>query len=585
MDQVPIPSYAPVVLSPVSCTAPDRGALPVFARSGGMVREVRPLVPTLRALPSLAAALALSLLAGVVAAGPVEDEIRRISSSIEGGTGHTPLAGLSPREDALLAAVYERRGYAPAWYGRDNAQELIAELGRGVAQGFLPQDFLLPLLLELQEEARSEDPSDIAAFDLVATDAAIRLVHHLVFGKVDPAAVDDAWNFDRPVFERDPADVLNAALDGDGFAALMDKVHIDAPSYQALVDALALYRAIAAEGGWPEVPDRAVLRPGMTDPAIPLLRERLAREGVDLPRSLAAATPSASATDTRYDDTLVAAVKAFQARHGLEADGIVGRDTFLSLNRTAAERVDQLRLSLERARWIMRDLDDEFVIVNIAAARTFLVRQDAVWTTRSVTGSAYRQTPVFRDEIEYIEFNPTWTVPASIFQKDKLPLIRKDLQYLSRNDYDVVASSDRSPINPATVDWSAPSPPVTLVQRPGPGNALGRVKFMFPNKHAVYLHDTNDPGLFDRNERNLSSGCVRLEYPFELAALLLEGRPDWTPARLQEILESGKTTRVQLEEPMPVLLTYWTAWIEDGVVHFREDPYGRDGPLLEALNR
>ena len=234
----------------------------------------------------------------------------------------------------------------------------------------------------------------------------------------------------------------------------------------------------------------------------------------------------------------------------------------------------------------MRDLDDEFVLVNIAAPRTYYFKPGGtVWTTRSVTGSAYRQTPIFRDEIQYMEFNPTWTVPASIFFKDKLPRIRKDPGYLARNNYTVVRTSDRTPVNASAVNWAAKNPGVTLVQRPGPDNALGLVKFMFPNKYAVYLHDTNQRELFGQTERNLSSGCVRLEHPFEFANLLMEGDPDWSSQRMQAILDSGQTTRVNLAEPVPVLLTYWTAWMENDEVQFREDPYGRDGAILAALNR
>jgi murein L,D-transpeptidase YcbB/YkuD len=348
------------------------------------------------------------------------------------------------------------------------------------------------------------------------------------------------------------------------------------------VDALKRYRTIAQAGGWPRVPDQKVLKPGMTDPTVAVLRERLAQEGVP---GEAPGSPAMNA-QTVYDEALVRAVKAFQLRHGLEADGVIGPKTFISLNTTAQERVDQLRLSLERGRWLMRDLDDEFVLVNIAAPRTYYFKPGGtVWTTRSVAGSAYRQTPVFRDEIQYMEFNPTWTVPASIFLKDKLPRIRKDPGYLERNNYMVVRTSDRTPVNASTVNWGASNPGVTLVQRPGPDNALGLVKFMFPNKYAVYLHDTNQRELFDRTERNLSSGCIRLEHPFEFASLLMEGNPDWSGQRMQTILDSGKTTRINLDRPVPVLLTYWTAWVENGDVQFREDPYGRDEPILAALNR
>lgn len=526
--------------------------------------------------------LVLLLLPASLAAGPVEDEIKRLSSSF--GAGDADLFGNAKLDAAvLIPQFYEERDHNPGWYGTGNEQQLLAELYRGVEQGFRPTDFNLPLLYELQEAAKSGQPSDIAAFDLVATDAAIKLIHHTIFGKVDPARLDGDWNFSKPVIRREPSAVLNEFLDGEGFSALMSRIDLDIAQYGQLVDALKRYRDIEGSGGWPLVPDETVLKPGMSDPAVAVLRERLLREGVA--QETAFATSVTEGSEETYDDALVEAVKAFQTRHGLEADGAVGPRSFASLNRTASDRVDQLRLSLERARWLMRDLEDDFVLVNIAGARTYFIKGGTIWTTRSITGSAYRKTPVFRDDIQYMEFNPTWTVPVSIFRKDKLARIRKDPGYLARNNYSVVRSSDRTPVNVASVNWASDNPGVTLVQQPGPNNALGRVKFIFPNEYAVYLHDTNQRDLFDRNERNLSSGCVRLEHPLEFASLLMEGQPDWSSERMNAILDSQKTTRVNLEKPMPVLLTYWTAWVEEGTVHFREDPYERDAPILEALNR
>lgn len=519
--------------------------------------------------------------AGPIAAGPVADQIKALATSLSSESAET-LDSAKLETAVVLQRMYEQRDYAPAWFGIRNEEELFRELNRGIAQGFRPSDFHLPLLYDLQSAARSGDPAAIAAFELVASDAAIKLLHHLVFGKADPAALDSAWNFERPVIKQDPAQALNTHLNGPGYSALVSRVDIDAPQYLLLVDALNRYRTIAQAGGWPKVPDQKVLKPGMSDPAVEVLRQRLAQEGVP---GEAPGSPTLDAQSV-YDEALVRAVKAFQLRHGLEADGVIGAKTFISLNTTAQQRVDQLRLSLERGRWLMRDLDDEFVLVNIAAPRTYYFKPGGtVWTTRSVAGSAYRQTPVFRDEIQYMEFNPTWTVPTSIFLKDKLPRIRKDPRYLERNNYMVVRTSDRTPVNASAVNWGASNPGVTLVQRPGPDNALGLVKFMFPNKYAVYLHDTNQRDLFDRTERNLSSGCVRLEHPFEFASLLMEGNPDWSGQRMQAILESGKTTRINLDRPVPVLLTYWTAWVENGNVQFRKDPYGRDEPILAALNR
>ncbi len=527
---------------------------------------------------------ALLFLSTSLAAGPIEDEIERLSTTFSGGDD-VLFADAKLDTAVLIPQFYSNRDYVLGWYGSANVDQLFAELNRGLEQGFRPTDFNLPLLYELQDAARLGDPKDIAIFDVAATDAAIKLIHHTVFGKVDPSRLDGDWNFSKPVIRQEPSAVLNNFIDGEGFSALMARLDIDVAQYTQLIKALGRYRDIVNSGGWPAVPDQTVLKPGMSDPAIPVLRERLMREGSAQEMAALSAQNAPEGSENTYDDTLVKAVMAFQLRHGLEADGVLGPKSFASLNRSAEDRVDQIRLSLERARWLMRDLDDEFVLVNIAGARTYYAKAGTLWSTRSVTGSAYRKTPVFRDNIQYIEFNPTWTVPASIFRRDKLSRIRKDPGYLTRNNYTVVRSSDRTPVNAASVNWASDNPGVTLVQQPGPTNALGLVKFMFPNEHAVYLHDTNERGLFDRSERNLSSGCVRLEYPFEFASLLMEGQADWSTERMNAILDSGKTTRIDLDKPVPVLLTYWTAWVEEGSVHFREDPYDRDTAILEALNR
>lgn len=495
-------------------------------------------------------------------------------------------AGDSTSLDAtiLVPRFYHQRGYAPAW-DKQGAEQLFEALSAGVAQGFQPDDFHFAELERLNRAMQGGEPSAQALFDVLATDAAVKLIHHLVFGKVDPVALDDDWNFSKPVIEQDPATVLNEYLAGEGFAALIERIDIDNAQYQMLVDALSQYRAIARDGGWPLVPSETVLKPGMADVAVAAVRERLKAEGVLTAEPLTTAAEPTVDPSWIYDDRLVQDVIRFQTRHGLEADGVIGGKTFASLNQPVEDRVNKLRLSLERGRWLIRDVEDEFVLVNIAGARTYLVKSDGTfWTTRSITGSEYRKTPVFRDEIQYMEFNPTWTVPASIFRKDKLSRIRQDPGYLGRNNY-VVRNKAGQTVPANSVNWSANNPGVTLVQQPGPGNALGLVKFMFPNKYAVYLHDTNDRSLFDRNERNLSSGCVRLEYPFEFANLLMEGDPDWSQEKMQAILDSKQTTRVDLPKPMPVLLTYWTAWVEDGQVHFREDPYQRDAAVLAALDR
>lgn len=525
--------------------------------------------------------LLVSLLVPVSShAGSLSNQIKVVLGLVDPTENSTPVFD-SLDAEVLVPRFYQQRDFSAAWAEPSSIEDLFRALDLGIQQGFRPSDFDIPRLRELWEEAKQGGAQEKAIFDVSATDAAVKLIHHLVFGKVDPAALDGNWNFSKPIIQQDAATVLNTYVDGDGLSALVDAIAINNLQYQFLVEALASYRLISDRGGWPIVPDGQVLKPGIIDPAIAKLRARLAAE-----KPL---TPGGSQTGVNpewvYDEHLEMDVRAFQSRHGLEADGVIGARTFASLNKTAEDRVNKLRLSLERGRWLMRELDEEFVLVNIAGARTYLAKADgSLWTTRSITGSAYRKTPVFRDEIKYMEFNPTWIVPASIFRKDKLERIRNDVGYLQRNNY-IVRNQDGQTVPASSVNWASANPGVTLVQQPGKNNALGLVKFMFPNKYAVYLHDTDDKSLFDRNERNLSSGCVRLEYPFEFAGLLMEGDPEWSYARMQSIRDRGKTTRVELPKPMAVLLTYWTAWVENGDVHFREDPYERDERILTALDR
>lgn len=517
---------------------------------------------------------AAALLAAVLVVPAIADPV---TEAIAAGAAQGHVAGAPIAARKVVPEFYAIRGNRPAWFGRAEDTALSAGLQDGLEQGLLAADLHLPLLDDLRRAAEaSGTPADIAAYDVLATDAAIRLVYLTVFGKVDPQALDPDWNFARPALPQEPEAGLNIALQEGGFGALLDEIAPTNHQYRDLITALARYRAIDAAGGWPELSEGPTLKPGMRDPRVVELRARLAAEGGQLSPDL---------DPELYDPALELAVQRFQTRHGLEADGAVGPRSLTALNRSAAHRANQIRASLERLRWYQRDLPADFVLVNIAAPRTYLVRDGAmVWSTRAITGSAYRKTPVFFDEIEYIEVNPTWTVPNSIFRKDKLARIRRDPGYLARGGYSVRRTSDGAALSPSQVNWSASNPGVTLVQKPGENNALGRIKFMFPNQFAVYLHDTNDRSLFERNERNLSSGCVRIENPYDFADLLMADDPTWNRAKLDALLATGKTTRVPLPAPMPVMLTYWTAWVQGGEVQFREDIYERDGRLLAALD-
>ena len=457
----------------------------------------------------------------------------------------------------FIEAFYAARDDRPAWYQTTAGEQLWDVIATSGRHGFDPNEFHADRLSMLMAAANG-GPAAIAELEIVASDAAARYIHHLYRGKVDPELLDPDWNIDRPGISTDAAVRLSEIVDADGFQLLIDRLAPSHPQYLAIQAALQRYRTIEAQGGWPEVASGDPLKPDMRDERVETLRTRLIATG-DL--------DAAAASGDLYDAAVVAAVKRFQTRHGLEADGEIGP------------------ASLERARWILRGLGNDFVLVNIAGAQTYLVRNgEVIWRTRSIVGQQYRKTPVFRDAIRYIEVNPTWTVPVSIFQRDKLPRIREDLSYLAQGNYRVVDPQGNT-LDPVTVDWWADNPGVTLVQQPGPRNALGLIKFMFPNRYAVYLHDTDNRSLFDRAARALSSGCVRIEHPFEFADLILGDAPDWSPERRDAILASGRTTRINLPEPLPVLLTYYTAWVADDAIMFRGDIYERDQALLDALDR
>jgi murein L,D-transpeptidase YcbB/YkuD len=419
----------------------------------------------------------------------------------------------------------------------------------------------------------------MADYDLLLTDALIRLAYHLMFGKVDPERIDPNWNMVRVLHGVDPAAEIESALNsGDVYGAL-EKEKPSHPFYTGLKGALARYRQIQASGGWPVVPAGTTLRVGSVDARVPTLRRRLQASG-----DLAA---SGDDTSTLYDSTVAAAVKNFQARVGTTDDGVLGDGTRAALNVPVADRIEQMRLSLERGRWVLHDLDSTFVIVNIAGYSVAYVRGGrTMWRSRVVVGLPYRRTPIFRDSIRYLDFNPTWTVPPGILARDMLPRLKRGGVRALPDGMRVLDRSGRV-VDASGINWSshsASSFPFTLRQDPGPTNALGRVKFMFPNKYLVYLHDTPSRELFNESARAFSSGCIRVERPFELADLLLADR-NWNADSTARILATRRTTTVRLRRPTPVLLLYLTSWVDDqGRLNFRSDIYGRDARLARALD-
>jgi murein L,D-transpeptidase YcbB/YkuD len=518
------------------------------------------------------------------AATPIASDLRqRIEHLRE--TGKLSVAGVSIGAIELLPQLYERSAFNRLWTRESDIEALLAAIRASDHDGLDPADFHLEQLTRLRRElhaaANTHKPGAAADFDLLLTDALLRLGYQLFYGKVDPESLDAGWNFERPLLNEEAVPAIESALRSGTIAELLRSLEPPHPTYAALKRALKRYREIKARGGWGTVPVGPKLESPMEDARVDALRKRLQATG-DL--------ASAPAVNRQlFDDALVQAVKRFQARHGLDVDGAVGPATLAALNVPVDARIDQIRVNLERARWLLRTPERDYLAVNIASFDAALFRNgERVWSARAIVGRPYRMTPLFRADMTYVVFNPTWTVPPTILKKDLLPKVKNDPSFLARNSFKVVDRAGQT-VDASAIDWStarAGTLPYQIVQKPGKKNALGRVKFMFPNKYQVYLHDTPDRTLFQRAARTYSSGCIRVDQPVELARLLLNGAAEWPPARIDKVLAGKKTVTARLAVPVPVFLLYWTVEVPaDGSVHFRNDIYERDPPILVELRK
>lgn len=537
---------------------------------------------------ALRRAAARFMLLAVIAAGPasaapaveaVQQQLAAQAGQLR-ESGGLYIQGLALASGRLLPDFYAARSYSPVWTQAQRVDELLALLATAEAHGLNSSDYYLPQLEALRDRSRrSNDPALAASLDLLLTESLVRFGYHQRFGKVNPQRMEPTWNFSRQFRPgQDPLHTLVAAVEAPSLSGFLGQWLARAPLYRTLQARLAEHRALAAAGGWPELPEGPTLKPGDADPRLPVLRARLVGSG-DLP-------PETPESDV-YAEDLVAGVRRFQARHTLAADGVLGGRTREAMNVPVGTRIDQLRLTLERARWVLEDTAGEVVVVNVAGYEVFAARNGSpFWRRRAVVGTEARETPIFKGSMTYLDLNPTWTVPPTILKEDVLPKVRRDPGYLASQNMTVLDRSGRA-VNPATVNWQALGgrPPYTFRQGPGPRNALGRIKFMFPNPHAIFLHDTPSRGLFEQTERNFSSGCIRVEDPLSLAEIVLGDPARWNRRSLEAAIADGKTRTVRLPRPWPVLILYWTAELDaDSRVRFLPDRYRRDPALLQALD-
>lgn len=504
--------------------------------------------------------------------------LRERTEALRAGGQFTP-TGATIAARRLIAEFYAGRAYAPAWSSVERRRALLRSIEDSTHHGLDPADYQLERLRE-QVGVNDRDAARAADRELLYTEALIRLVYHLRFGKVDPRVLHEGWNFPRTLGAVRPVQALEALVGAEPLADAIERYAPRLDTYRSLRAALMAHRAMASLGGWPPFPAGPTLRPGDRDLRVPLLRERLRASG-----DLAPGTPPDDAL--RFDDGLREAVLAFQQRHGLDPDAAVGRKTTAALRVALGQRIEQIRVNLERLRWVAHDIEGDYLLVNIAGfnARLYLDGRLA-WSSRVVVGRPFRRTPAFRAQMQYLVLNPEWTVPPTILREDVLPKLARDPDYLAEHEMRVVDAAGQ-PLDAAGVAWRRYAQggfPHQIVQAAGPKNPLGRIKFMLPNPYAVYLHDTPSRELFARSERAFSSGCIRLERPLELAVLLLDDPARWSAEALAAAIDEGRTRDVPVARKVPVMILYHTAEAgEDGRTRFHPDLYGQDAAVLAAL--
>jgi murein L,D-transpeptidase YcbB/YkuD len=480
-----------------------------------------------------------------------------------------------PSMHDLLAGFYAARDFRPVWTGsadaREMANEVRAALLEAGRQGLRSADYAATAS---RWDAPPAEGREAAEYDLSLTRDLIRYSLDVRIGRVRPK--DVYKDVGLPPSDFDPIAALTLAAQRHSMTLFLADLPPPYPEYRRLVEALARYRAIAAKGGWSSLPGRGELAPEGSDQQTNLLKTRLAFED------------STFATISKPSgDELKEAVKGFQRRHGLDADGSVGPGTLTALNVPASVRVEQIAANMERWRWLPRTFERRFVRVNVPDESLEFVRDGEVaLSSKVIIGRKNSPTPILRTVIYWVVTNPPWDIPDDIAANQFLPQLRKNPNYLAAHNMVLVNGPANDPQG-RKIDWNKMAPghfPYHVVQIPGPSSALGYLMLDSPNDFDVYLHDTPAKNFFASNDREISNGCVRVQQIFPLASLALTNDTEKGMDRLKKTIAMGETLTLALDDPLPLYMVYWTAIAgTGGSIEFRPDRYGRDRRLIEAL--
>jgi murein L,D-transpeptidase YcbB/YkuD len=495
---------------------------------------------------------------------------------------------LSSSEEVRI--FYAEREFAEAWSKNGKltklGEELKFEISESKYDGLIPEDYhsteieaLFQAISDQKGKLKAKPFADMADLDLMLTDAFFSLARDLEIGKVDPSTLKSAWELGVNSPSVNYHELLNESIRKgsikDGLESLYPEFKIYKKGREVIRD-LDEKRKVDTLI-WKTVNLEKSLKMGDSNESVPRLRERLIFWGFLQPYELT--------DEFLFDSEMEEALKRYQKNNGMEPDGTIGNLTAESLNNSPSKLMDIAAVNMERMRWLADTLrDSELILVNVANYQLdYLNKMDTILTAKVIVGKEYNESPVFSAPMTYIAFSPYWNIPASITQEEIVPAMRKNPNYLAQKNMEVVNSSGQ-PVNVKPKDWSTEPFPYLIRQKPGGSNSLGLVKFMFPNEHSIYIHDTPARSLFDRENRALSHGCIRIQDPAKFAALLLQDDPTWTPEKIEEAMHQEKEQIVQLKKHIPVVIFYLTFWADsDGMPHFRSDIYNRDQEVLAKL--
>ncbi len=485
--------------------------------------------------------------------------------------------------NGIISGIYRETGHNRLWTEPKNRRDLIQIIENSYYEGLNPNDYHIEIIRkydQFQSVGGRLNPKFTAEADIIMTNAMLTFAFHMIQGKVHPTQLDPKWNYSYRSFPDSAEFRVLHRLKTQSLWEGVKNITPQIAQYERLKYWFAYYDSLDKTGGNAE----QIKYPGR-----PLRKGDSSKVVGELKRHLVNYEYSFSSTNSDlFDDELESTLKDFQLRNGIEDDGIAGKRTFDALNISIRERMDILRVNMERFRWINNDLPDEFLLVNVADFHLYLLRKNVVdYKCRVVVGKQHHETPVFNSEIHYVVFNPTWTVPYSIATKEMLPRLKKDSNYLQNRNMTLLRGGKE--LDPSTVDftqYSIGNFPFTIRQEQGPQNALGRMKFIFPNQYSVYLHDTPSKSYFEKAERTFSHGCIRVQNPHLLAEQLL-GNKGYDQNKISQALDSKEITTVYLKKPLPVYLMYWTCYESriDKKMYFFKDVYGRDQKILMKLKQ